>query len=410
MSDPNFIPQRDARRSWQRALRGPMLLVAVLLVIEFVDELVFGAREAAWPLIRTDVGLSYLQIGLLLGLPNFFASLVEPILGVLGDIWNRWFLIVAGGVLFSVELVVFGLAPNFAWLMFSFILLYPASGAFVGLAQASLMDVDPSRHEHLMARWTLAGSVGVVAGPLLLGAAVALGLGWRGLLLALAVFSAGLTAIAWAQPHPRRGADEAAETVSLLDGLRQALQAARRVDVLRWLVLLGFSDFMLDVLLGFLALYFVDVVHVSPVLAGTAVAVWSGVGLLGDALMIPLLERVRGLTYLRYSALAMLFLFPAFLLAPWYGVKLVLLALMGLGNSGWYAILQGRLYSTLPNKSGTIMAINSAFGLIAGAVPAVLGFVAQRAGLPLTMWLLLLGPVALLAGIPRHAPAIAVSG
>jgi FSR family fosmidomycin resistance protein-like MFS transporter len=94
-------------------------------------------------------------------------------------------------------------------------------------------------------------------------------------------------------------------------------------------------------------------------------------------------------------------------LAPSYSVKLVLVALMGLFNSGWYAILQGRLYSTLPSKSGTIMAINSAFGLIAGAVPAVLGFVAQRAGLPVTMWLLLLGPVALLAGIPRHAPPIA---
>jgi FSR family fosmidomycin resistance protein-like MFS transporter len=163
---------------------------------------------------------------------------------------------------------------------------------------------------------------------------------------------------------------------------------------------------MLDVLLGFLALYFVDVVGVSPVLAGTAVVVWSGVGLLGDALLIPLLERVRGLTYLRYSALATLFLFPAFLLVPLYGIKLALLALMGLSNSGWYAILQGRLYSTLPTKSGTIMAINSGFSLVAGAAPALLGLVAQRAGLPLTMWLLLLGPVALLVGIPRHSHPI----
>lgn len=29
-----------------------------LLAIEFLDEFVFGAREAAWPLIRTDLGLS----------------------------------------------------------------------------------------------------------------------------------------------------------------------------------------------------------------------------------------------------------------------------------------------------------------------------------------------------------------
>jgi MFS transporter, FSR family, fosmidomycin resistance protein len=147
------------------------------------------------------------------------------------------------------------------------------------------------------------------------------------------------------------------------------------------------------------------VVRVSPALAGTSVAVWSGVGLLGDALLIPLLERVRGLTYLRYSALVMLFLFPVFLIVPWYGAKLVVLGLMGLGNAGWYAILKGQLYSTLPGQSGTVMAIDSAFSLVAGATPALLGFVAQRAGLPLTMWLLLLGPVALIIGIPRAAKA-----
>jgi len=148
----------------------------------------------------------------------------------------------------------------------------------------------------------------------------------------------------------------------------------------------------------------VDVVKVSPALAGTSVAVWSGVGLAGDALLIPLLERVRGLTYLRYSAIAMLILFPIFLLAPWYGAKLVVLGLMGLGNAGWYAILKGQLYSALPGQSGTVMTIDSAFSLVAGATPAVLGWVAQSAGLPVAMWLLLLGPLALILGLPRPGP------
>lgn len=39
--------------------------------------------------------------------------------------------------------------------------------------------------------------------------------------------------------------------------------ALRQKEVLRWLVLLEFSDLMLDVLLGFLALYFVDVAGFS---------------------------------------------------------------------------------------------------------------------------------------------------
>ena len=85
---------------------------------------------------------------------------------------------------------------------------------------------------------------------------------------------------------------------NLKDGVVNALRALRRGEVLRWLTLLQFSDLMLDVLLGFLALYFVDVVGVTPAQAGLAVAVWTGVGLLGDFLLIPLLERVRGLSYL----------------------------------------------------------------------------------------------------------------
>jgi FSR family fosmidomycin resistance protein-like MFS transporter len=398
MSAPNSISNRNPRR----LLRGALVFVFTLLAIEFLDELVFGAREAAWPLIRNDLGLNYLQVGLLLGVPNLIAAVIEPVLGVAGDVWQRWVLIVGGGALFTFELVLFGLAPSFAVLLAASILLYPASGAFVSLSQSSLMDHDPSRHEHLMARWTLAGSLGVVAGPLLLGLAVWLGLGWRGAFLAMAPLSLALTAAAWAQLRLRgKPAPDGAEPSGLRDGLRQAVRAARRPDVLRWLVLLAFSDFMLDVLLGFLALYFVDVLKVSPTLAGVSVAVWSGVGLLGDALLIPLLERVPGLTYLRYSAVVMLFLFPAFLLVPWYGAKLALLGLMGLGNAGWYAILKGQLYSTLPGQSGTVMAIDSGFSLVAGATPALLGWVAQWAGLPVTMWLLLLGPVALIIGIPR---------
>jgi len=33
--------------------------------------------------------------------------------------------------------------------------------------------------------------------------------------------------------------------------------------------------------------------------AAASVAVWTGVGLLGDFLLIPLLERVKGMDYLR---------------------------------------------------------------------------------------------------------------
>ena len=189
-----------------------------------------------------------------------------------------------------------------------------------------------------------------------------------------------------------------------------ALRALRRVEVLRWLTLLEFSDLMLDVLLGFLALYFVDVVGTTPAQAGLAVAVWTGLGLLGNLLLIPLLERVRGLRYLRLSALVELALFPAFLLVPGMWAKLALLGLLGFFNAGWYSILKAQLYSAMPGQSGTVMTVGNVFGLVGGLVPLGLGLVAERSDLTVTMWLLLLGPLALLTGIPRRERADGVEG
>ena len=182
----------------------------------------------------------------------------------------------------------------------------------------------------------------------------------------------------------------------------EALRALRRAEVLRWLVLLEFSNLMLDVLLGYLALYFVDVVGVTPAQAGGAVAVWTGVGLLGDFLLIPLLERVRGLSYLRVSVVAELVLFPAFLLAGGWWAKLVLAGLLGLFNSGWYSILQAGLYSAMPGRSGTTLAVTNVSGLVAALIPLGLGLAAEQFGLGNAMWLLLLGPIVLLIGLPRQ--------
>ena len=47
------------------------------------------------------------------------------------------------------------------------------------------------------------------------------------------------------------------------------------------------------------------------------------------------------------------------------------------------------------------MAVGSVFGLGAALVPTLLGVVAESYGLNVTMWLLLLGPIVLLVGLPR---------
>jgi FSR family fosmidomycin resistance protein-like MFS transporter len=266
----------------------------------------------------------------------------------------------------------------------------------VSLAQATLMDRDPEERERNMARWTVAGSVGYVAGPVVIAAAVALGLGWRGVLALLAVAALPLAVAARRVPkHVERHHEP----------LRGFLGALRNREVLRWLVLLEASDLLLDVFHGFLALYFVDVAGTSAVEGALAVAVWTGAGFVGDIALLVVLRRVSGRRYLRGSALAALVAYPAFLLVPSTGAKLALLALLGLLNSGWYALPKAGLYSALPGRSGTAVAVAGIGGFIGAGVPMALGFLAGHFGLAATMWLLLLAPAVLFAGTPRRPAA-----
>jgi FSR family fosmidomycin resistance protein-like MFS transporter len=380
-------------------------LTPIYLLIEFLDELVFGVGEVAWPLLRHDLRLTYTQIGLLLSVPGIVAAFIEPFIGVLGDVWRRRALILVGGLLFTVSLFLTSASTSFILLLSSFIFFNPSSGAFVDLSQANLMDSDANRHEQNMARWTFAGSLGVLTGPLLLGLFVYLGLGWRGTYALLASISTLCLLAAWKFLPPDKDSSPSFPSMKIVfDGFRAAFSALKRKEVWRWLLLLEFADLMLDVLFSFLALYFVDVGLATQTQAGIAVTVWLAMGLITDFLFIPIVDRQKDtLQFLRRTALAELFAFAGFLLIPGFIPKLVFVVLVNLFNTGWYSILQGRLYSSLPGQSASLMAIGAVTTPIAKFFPLAIGFLADQFGLGTAMWLLILGPTALLIGLPRQS-------
>lgn len=386
-------------------MRRFTLPVAVLLflAIEFLDELVDGVGSAAWPLIRDDIHLTYVQVGLLVSIPGILSSSIEPIIGILGDIGYRRLLVIGGGLAFAASLALVSISQGFVVLLVAWIVFFPASGAFVTLSQASLMDVDPARREQNMTRWEFGGSVANVIGPLVLTAAIALGLGWRGAFLAVAALAIPAIAAAGRVPIARERRGPKRDKSAFREGVRTALNAAKQFHITRWFILLAASDLMLDVFKSFLALYMVDVVGLSESGGALTLAVWIAAGLFGDLLLIPLLERVRGLTYLRFSVAAVLVLYPTFLIAPSFELKLIAAGLLGFANAGWYSILQGHAYTSMPGRSGTVMALGNVFGIAGYLLPLGLGAAASAWGLDTAMWLLLAGPLALLAGLPRRA-------
>lgn len=355
-----------------------------------MDELVGGSRAAAWPLIRHDLRLSYEQIGLVLALPGLFGSALDPVIGLVGSGSRRRALVVAGGVAFALSVALTGAATGFVLLLIALAIGNPASGAFVSLAQATLMNREPQERERNMARWTIAGSVGYVAGPLLIAFAVWSGGGWRMVLFVLA-----LPAIPLALAAPR------SPTAATRESIRGFVAAIRTREVARWLTLLELTDLLGDVLHSFVALYIVDVADASPLDGAAAVATWTAAAFVGDIALLWILRRIGGMRWLRVSAWATFVAYPAFLLVPSLAAKLVLLGALGLLNAGWYALPQARLYDTLHGRSGTAVAVGGIGGLAGALVPAGIGLLAGVAGLGTTMWVLLLAPVAILVLVRR---------
>ena len=415
------LKARPARGSLRLRFRSPRLVLLAALAVEFADELFDGTKSAAMPLMRHDLGLNYAQIGLLAAVPLVAGGLLELPVGVIsGTGVRRLRFILAGGVVFVAAVLAAAAATSFAALLIALIIFFPASGAFVSLTQSAVLDSAAGRRAQLMARWTLAGSAGAVIGPLVLAAVLAGGGTWRvavaavAAVAALALLAVAVTSTRAGLPRPAgqlasRPADgacgdeddreQAADGEPGWPGWRRATAIIRESGAVRWLVLLEVSDLLLDVLTSFLAVYLVAVVHVSASVAALGIALRLGAGLAGDVVLIRVLDRYDSFRVLRASGWLSLVLFPAFLLAPGLGLKLVLLVAVTLATAPWYPVLTARLFGSLPGRSGLAVSLSSAASLAGGLGPLAVGLLAQRLGLSWAMASLCAVPVLMLAGL-----------
>jgi FSR family fosmidomycin resistance protein-like MFS transporter len=181
-------------------------------------------------------------------------------------------------------------------------------------------------------------------------------------------------------------------------------EAMRNPILMRWLILLQFSDLLLDVLAGYLPLYFTDVTGMSIAQASLMMSVLMLAGLISNIVLIPMLDRFPGRNLVRISAGVTGVLYAAWLLAPWVWAKIGLIILIKLVTLGWYEVLQGEAFATIPGRSGTVMATNSIMGLLGGGISFFIGWAAAQVGLPAAMWLLLAGPICLVLFVPKPIP------
>jgi FSR family fosmidomycin resistance protein-like MFS transporter len=379
-------------------MRSSLLVVAVLYGVELLDEFLYGLFGATLPTIKTELALTYTQVGLLFTLPGLIGVVGEPFIGLLGDTRHRRALVLGGISATAIGLALIAGAQQYLPLLLAHCIMYVASGAYVNLSQATLIDRDPRRAENTMARWVLMGAIGVTISPLLITVVLSLEGSWRAVFFSTAIVAGVFAALLFQQRFD--GHDGAQDEIGSLKHLgRSLLTALRSRTLIKWVVLTELADFMLDKLLEVTGLYFHDVAGVSLPAASAAVTVSTIAGLIGSFALVPLLEKVNGVRVLRVSAFIALLAYTALLSIPIVWLKYVLIAVISLSTSGWYVVLRAKCYEVLPGQSGVVVAVTSLANISSLFVPLLLGGIADAFGLQAAMWLLIIGPIALIRGV-----------
>lgn len=220
-------------------LSSARLVRLSLFSMTFIDELVSSVPVLALPLMRTDLGLSYTQVGWLFSIAGLAAMVVEPGINAVSDQWPKRGLILGSLLGLAAGMMLAGSSTTYAMLLSGFVLIGATNGTALGMSQAILIDQDPSDSLRTMTRWTFMAALGDLAGPALIAAAFAWGIGWRQLFWASALlWLAAFVALSIQRlPTVASAAGEDGEAFSWRTVRDNIVLAVRTPTLIRWLLL-----------------------------------------------------------------------------------------------------------------------------------------------------------------------------
>src|SRR3990172_4288795 len=100
--------------------RSMLLFIIALYSVELLDELIYGMQGAVLPYIKTDLALTYTQVGLLFTVPGLVSLVAEPIIGLVGDTAHRRAMVRGGIIATVVGLAIIASGQTFLVILFAF--------------------------------------------------------------------------------------------------------------------------------------------------------------------------------------------------------------------------------------------------------------------------------------------------
>jgi FSR family fosmidomycin resistance protein-like MFS transporter len=285
------------------------------------------------------------------------------------------------------------LASGPLWLVLCLALYGPASGCALSSSEGFLVESRPHERERTITRLNLAGALGDLLVPLLLGLLAWTGAAWRYALAAAALSAALLSLV-----HALARALE--RTVELADddeeerehpGVLQALRFAFSVrPLLAWSAAVALTSLLDEVLIAFAV---VRLGHASSFARSLAVGAWT-VGLVCGLLVLERhVHRLDGRKVLLSSAALVAASLTALAASPSVEVASLALFMLGASTSTLHPLASARAYAALPGRPALVNAVASAFTPFDALAPLALGALALWLGPEVALLALLVAPL-----------------
>jgi MFS family permease len=385
---------RDKIESLPRAKGISDRLVAVAMGGRFTDELLSGLPLVLMPTLRSLFGLTYTQVSLLALALNYVAAVIEPIAGLLIDIWKRRWLMAFGAAGIGIATVVMGVAPTFVILLLGFAIYGLASGPLAHTADVVLVEAYPKAPDRIFTRATLLDNFGALLSSLLVSITFIFGLEWRWLMIALGLSSLIYAIVIFTTRFPPRqnesSVDEPRGGPAAWINIRTVLTSKQALSWLLFLFVFGVAEAPYT----FTTIWLREEVGMSQALIGVYMALQMGVGMVSLVFLDRWLARSSVRRILIIACIGVLILFPIWLFTPGIPSRIALSLPLNFLFTVFWPVGKAQSLRSVPGLGGTTTAVYSLMSLV--PLPLMFGLLAESTSLTSAMFWVTMGSVAVM--------------
>lgn len=384
-------------------MRPSFLFLIVLGMGHLLTDVNQGAIPALLPYLRDEYGLSYTVVGSLLMVSNITSSVIQPLFGFYSDRSSRRWLLPLGILLAGMGVALAGQVRHLGLLYLAVALSGLGIASYHPEASRITRYLAGNRRATGMSLYSIGGNVGFALGPVLLTLALGVGKGMRGTALFLLPAVAG--SLVFLALLPAIGSRERVMAEQVARAAAQGELPNRwGAEILLLAIVMLRSLFQFG-MITFLPFYFVEVLGGTREGASNLLFVFLAMGALGTLLGGPLADRLGTKTVL-VGSLGLVIPFHILLLTVGGSLTFPLVAVIGLALVSTFSVSLVMSQQYLPRHVGTASGLNIGLSIGLGGVGAtVLGAVADRWGIPTTLWLLTCFPLlGMLLGLVLPSP------